>query len=84
MRILGSRTNPINHKDRKMMKRIIFGLSLIFTLSILFTTTSCSRKSGCITAENAQVKTNRKGELPTRRGKSSLFPKQMRKKKRGK
>jgi|GEM_PF-289538 len=66
------------------MKRIIFGLSLIFTLSILFTTTSCSRKSGCITAENAQVKTNRKGELPTRRGKSSLFPKQMRKKKRGK
>lgn len=66
------------------MKRIIFGLSLIFALSILFTTTSCSRKSGCITAENAQVKTNRKGELPTRRGKSSLFPKNMNKKKRKK
>ncbi|NRB46270.1 MAG: hypothetical protein HRU41_01260 [Saprospiraceae bacterium] len=66
------------------MKRVILSLAFIFSMGIFFTTSSCSRKTGCPTAENVQVKTNRKGELPTRRGNSSLFPKQMRKKKRGK
>lgn len=39
------------------------------------TTSSCNRKAGCPAVENAHVKPNRKGELPTRGGKSQLFPK---------
>ncbi len=43
---------------------------------------ACQRKSGCPATESAQVKTNRKGELSTKGGKSQLFPKQMRSKRR--
>ncbi len=43
---------------------------------------ACQRKSGCPATERAQVKTNRKGELSTKGGKSQLFPKQMRGKRR--
>ncbi len=43
--------------------------------------TSCgSKKSGCPVNENAHVKPNKKGMLPSKRGKSNLFPKNMRKK----
>lgn len=41
---------------------------------------SCSRKSGCPAYEHATVKANRKGELPTKGGKSGLFPKKMKRK----
>ena len=41
-------------------------------------TTSCSKKTGCPINENAGVKANKKGALPSRRGKSNLFPKKMR------
>ncbi|MFM9949711.1 MAG: hypothetical protein ACKV1O_17370 [Saprospiraceae bacterium] len=40
---------------------------------------SCNRKSGCPAYENTTVKANRKGELPTKGGKSGLFPKKMKK-----
>ncbi len=40
---------------------------------------ACQRKAGCPATENAQVKTNRKGELSTKGGRSQLFPKDMRK-----
>ncbi|NUN99789.1 MAG: hypothetical protein HUU01_04145 [Saprospiraceae bacterium] len=40
-------------------------------------TSSCNRKSGCPAYENATVKANRKGELPSKGGKSGLFPKKM-------
>jgi len=48
------------------------------------TTSSCTRKTGCKISENAGVKANRKGQLPTKKGKSGLFPKSMSKKKKSK
>ncbi len=47
----------------KLITYVIFSLFFI----------ACSPKSGCPVNENATVKVNRKGELPSRRGKSSLF-----------
>lgn len=41
---------------------------------------SCNRKSGCPAYENATVTANRKGELPSKGGKSGLFPKKMKRK----
>lgn len=38
---------------------------------------SCSRKSGCPAYEHATTQTNKKGQLSNKRGKSSLFPKNM-------
>lgn len=56
----------------------------MFSLLFLGTTTlsSCTKKTGCVINENAHVKPNRKGQLPTKGGKSNLFPKDMRKKKK--
>lgn len=54
-----------------------------FLLSVIVVgggTSSCSRKTGCPANENVHVKPNRKGELPTKGGSSSLFPKKMQKK----
>ncbi|MCB9264801.1 MAG: hypothetical protein H6558_07245 [Lewinellaceae bacterium] len=45
---------------------------------------SCNRKVGCPANEAAHVKPNRKGELPTSGGKTSLFPKKFNKKPRKK
>ena len=61
------------------MKKILFFLSFFFVLSMIGTTSSsCSRKTGCPVNENVHVKPNRKGKLPSKRGKSQLFPKKMR------
>lgn len=61
------------------MKKVLLLLGFFAFFALTSTTTSsCSRKSGCITAENAQVKTNRKGDLPSKGGSSQLFPKKMR------
>jgi hypothetical protein len=61
-------------------RKIIY---LIFSLLIATfgsSLTSCnSNKSGC-PAENATVKPDKKGNFGSRKGNSSLFPKQMRKK----
>lgn len=61
------------------MKRILLLLSFFLVLSLISTSTSsCSRKTGCPVNENVHVKPNRKGKLPTKGGKSRLFPKKMR------
>ena len=58
------------------MRRSLLLLGFCTVLVFMATTTSsCNRKAGCPAVENAHVKPNRKGELPTRGGKSSLFPK---------
>ena len=48
----------------------------------LISNSSCQRKTGCPVNERAHVKTNKKGELPTKRGRSSVIPPGMKKKKR--
>lgn len=67
------------------MKKLLL-LCSFFSCLVLFsmTTSSCNRGTGCPASDNAHVKPNRKGELPSRRGKSTLFPKGMKKKKKKK
>ncbi|MFK7937411.1 MAG: hypothetical protein AB8G22_28105 [Saprospiraceae bacterium] len=65
------------------MKKILLLCSFLSCLLIFSTTTtSCNRGTGCPATDNAHVKPNRKGELPKKRGKSALFPKDMKKKKK--
>ncbi|MEZ4986795.1 MAG: hypothetical protein R2795_17450 [Saprospiraceae bacterium] len=45
---------------------------------------SCSKKSGCPAIASTKVKTKRNGELSTKRGKSTLFPKDMQRAKKKK
>lgn len=54
---------------------------LPFLAIFTFSTLSCgSNKEGCPVNDDAHVKTNRSGELPTGGGNSNLFSKKMRKK----
>lgn len=64
---------------KKANKYAILGLIALF----FFATSACNRKTGCPINENAHVKTDRKGNLSTKRGKTSLFPKAKKRKKRG-
>jgi hypothetical protein len=66
---------------RKCWVFIGFCASLSF---LAISTASCSPKVGCPANEAAHVKPNRKGELPTTGGKTSLFPKDFNKKKKSK
>jgi len=57
---------------------------LILLLAAAFTmvgTSSCrsSADANCPAYSDAKVKTSKKGKLPTRRGRTNLFPKKMRK-----
>jgi hypothetical protein len=65
------------------MKKIAFLLSFLFFLFMLTTVTvtqsSCSRGYGCEMEEHANTDYNKKLSK-TKRGKSNLFPKRMRKK----
>ncbi|MEM9920700.1 MAG: hypothetical protein AAF990_21560 [Bacteroidota bacterium] len=59
-------------------------LSLLFFCAfftfVATSTSSCSKKTGCPVNENAHVKPGKNGQFSTkRRGKSNLFPKNMRK-----
>lgn len=54
---------------------LLFGALLITSLLV----SSCSTGYGC-PAENANAKTDRKGNFGSRKGNSNLFPKDMRKK----
>lgn len=57
------------------MKRII---SIVLSLALLVATInlqSCNRKSGC--QYDTKPKTNRKGNLKNKKGKTKLFPKKM-------
>lgn len=47
----------------------LFIAGLVLAVSM----TACSPKSGCPASENATVKVDKKGRLPTKRGKSQLF-----------
>lgn len=62
------------------MKRTFLILLLAAAFSMVGTT-SCrsSQDAHCPAYSDAKVKTTKKGKLPTRRGKSNLFPKKMRK-----
>lgn len=63
------------------MRRSLLLLGLCTVLSFMVvSTSSCNRKAGCPAVENAHVKPNRKGNLPTKGGKSRLFPKKFNKK----
>ncbi|MEM1123981.1 MAG: hypothetical protein AAGJ18_26320 [Bacteroidota bacterium] len=62
-------------------------VSLLLLVATLFcvggTVTSCgSNKTGCPMNESQQGKVNKKGQLSSKKGKSNLFPKKMRKKMR--
>jgi len=59
-------------------------LLLSFFASILIFTLSCSRKTGCPMNDPARVgaKANGKGQFKAGKSRSSLFPKDMRKKKK--
>ncbi len=60
------------------MKRLLLLFSCSAMLILMgISTTSCSRGYGC-PAVDTQVKTNRKGKLPSKGGSSTLFPKKMR------
>lgn len=58
------------------MKKLFYLFVALFLL--VAPAGACQRKAGCPATESANVKTNRKGELPTKGGKSQLFPKNMR------
>lgn len=61
------------------MKRVLNLLLLSFLLVFLGTThSSCSKKTGCPVNEY----TNKDKKLSNKRGKSNLFPKNMRKKRK--
>jgi len=64
-----------------MIKKYSFLIFAAFLGFFLINTSSCNKKTGCPINENAHVKPNKKGQLPTKRGKSNLLPKNMRKKK---
>jgi len=61
------------------MRKYQFFLALfIFTFFLAISGTSCARKVGC-PGDNATVKVNKHGELPTKKGQSQLFDRKMRK-----
>ena len=62
-----------------MKSKIKIAFLSFIILGASVTLPSCSRGSGC-PAETANVKANRKGNYPSRKGNSNLFPKDMRKK----
>ncbi|MFT5385375.1 MAG: hypothetical protein ACI8VT_003245 [Saprospiraceae bacterium] len=65
------------------MKQVIKYLFFASILLISGAISSCgSNKTGCPVNESVHTKSDRKGNLSTKRGKSSLFPKNMTKKKK--
>ena len=62
------------------MRKFLLFIGLIFFLAAVNTTfSSCSPKIGCELNEGLGPKTNKKGELSKKRGKSNLFGKKKRK-----
>jgi hypothetical protein len=60
---------------KKRFLLIITMLGLLLQISA----TACSRKSGCPAYDSLKASVNKKGELSTKSGKYSLFPKDMQK-----
>lgn len=67
-------------KRFKTMKLLKKSSVLALSVGIIIGLSSCSPGYGCEMSDNATVKTNRKGELPSKSKSSSLFPKDMNKK----
>ena len=62
--------------EMSYIKKILFLFGFIFLIS---TTQSCFSKGYGCPGENASVKMKKDGSLPTRKGKSNLFNRKMRK-----
>ena len=60
---------------KKYLKYLLFLITILFMSSF----SSCAKKYGC-PGEEAGIKMDSDGNLPTRKGKSNLFDKKMRKK----
>ncbi len=54
-------------------KKVNYSIKLVMYLVVCLFAFACTPKAGCPASENATVKVNRKGELPTKRGNSTLF-----------
>ena len=65
-------------QTRKFIALRTWGLPLLAAVALNMTACG-AQKEGCPINDRAAVKTNRKGEMSTKRGKSNLFPKKMRK-----
>ncbi len=62
------------------MKKILQLTVLLSFLAFASTSfTACSKKTGCPMNEHVHGKTDKKGKMSSKRGKSNLFPKNMRK-----
>lgn len=59
------------------MKRKLKIIALGFFLAHLALAPACSPKVGCPANEGLHFKTDRKGNMPSKRGKTQLFPKKM-------
>lgn len=57
------------------MKKLILSLCCIASLLLV----QCAPKVGCPASENLSAKMDKKGNLPTKGGKTQLFDKNMRK-----
>jgi hypothetical protein len=65
------------------MRKFLLLLAFCMVGSLMaVSTSSCNRGVGCPANENAHVKPNRNGELPTKGGSSQLFPKKYYKQKK--
>ncbi len=65
--------------EMKSFCRFFAALAAVGSLLVL---SSCAPKTGCPINEKAHVQPNKKGEYPRTRTRSSLFPKEMRKRMR--
>ncbi len=70
----GMKTALISKKINQFLKLVF----LLFMVSIL--SFSCNRGTGCPINEGVHVKPNKKGQYPTSKTRSGLFPKDMKKK----
>jgi hypothetical protein len=65
----------------KFKRTFLYTFLIISSLGLVVSTqSSCKTKEGCPINEEAHVKPDRKGNLPSGGGRSQLFPKNMRKK----
>lgn len=62
------------------MRKFLFLIGFFIAFAtVSTTTTSCTRKVGCELNEEMAPQTDKRGNLSTKRGKSSLFDKKQRK-----
>ena len=64
---------------KKLLQLLCFCSLLLFVAGPL---SSCNKKSGCPINESVHTKTGKNGSFKAKKGKSNLFPKDMRRKKK--